>query len=121
MSNEQDRLAKKRFFALSAMRIVGALFIMAGFVLPVLFMLRPLIGGWDDLPWSQFVMRLDAAIAPTTFWAGLVKAPSRYSPTADVDAAVGRANVVLRLMREQGRISATQAARWCAAKQRRWC
>ena len=41
--------------------------------------------------------------------AGLVKAPSRYSPTADVDAAVGRANVVLRLMREQGRISATQA------------
>lgn len=33
MSNEQDRLAKKRFFALSAMRIVGALFIMAGFVL----------------------------------------------------------------------------------------
>jgi len=28
-----------------------------------------------DLPWSQFVMRLDAAIADTTFWAGLVKAP----------------------------------------------
>ena len=42
--------------------------------------------------------------------AGLVKAPSRYSPTADVDAAVGRANVVLRLMREQGMISASQAA-----------
>jgi phospholipid/cholesterol/gamma-HCH transport system permease protein len=28
-----------------------------------------------DLPWSQFVARLDDAIAPTTFWAGLVKAP----------------------------------------------
>ena len=42
--------------------------------------------------------------------AGLVKAPSRYSPTADIDAAVGRANVVLRLMREQGRISASEAA-----------
>ena len=41
--------------------------------------------------------------------AGLVKAPSRYSPTADVDAAVGRAQVVLRLMREQGRISASEA------------
>ncbi|WP_137919174.1 iron ABC transporter permease [Hydrogenophaga sp. 2FB] len=26
-----------------------------GFVLPVLFMLRPLIGGWDDLPWTSFV------------------------------------------------------------------
>ncbi len=37
--------------------------------------------------------------------AGLVKAPSRYSPTADVDAAVDRAQVVLRLMKEQGRIS----------------
>jgi phospholipid/cholesterol/gamma-HCH transport system permease protein len=28
-----------------------------------------------DLPWEQFVMRLDAAIATTTFWAGLIKAP----------------------------------------------
>jgi phospholipid/cholesterol/gamma-HCH transport system permease protein len=28
-----------------------------------------------DLPWSQFVMRLDSAISDTTFWAGLVKAP----------------------------------------------
>ena len=36
--------------------------------------------------------------------AGLVKAPSRYSPTADVDAAVNRAGVVLRLMKEQGMI-----------------
>ena len=36
--------------------------------------------------------------------AGLVKAPSRYSPTADVQAAVDRAQVVLRLMKEQQRI-----------------
>jgi phospholipid/cholesterol/gamma-HCH transport system permease protein len=28
-----------------------------------------------DLPWPQFFARLDDAIAPTTFWAGLVKAP----------------------------------------------
>jgi len=28
-----------------------------------------------DLPWSQFVMRLDSSIGDTTFWAGLVKAP----------------------------------------------
>jgi penicillin-binding protein 1A len=41
--------------------------------------------------------------------AGLVKAPSQYSPTADVQAAVDRAQVVLRLMREQGYISADQA------------
>lgn len=42
--------------------------------------------------------------------AGLVKAPSRYSPTADVDKAVARARTVLRLMREQGFISASQAS-----------
>jgi phospholipid/cholesterol/gamma-HCH transport system permease protein len=28
-----------------------------------------------DLPWPQFFARLDEAIGPTTFWAGLVKAP----------------------------------------------
>ena len=41
--------------------------------------------------------------------AGLVKAPSSYSPTADVDAAVGRARVVLQLMEEQGYISPSEA------------
>ena len=33
---------------------VCALPIAFGFVLPVLFMLRPLIGGWDELPWTAF-------------------------------------------------------------------
>ncbi len=28
-----------------------------------------------DLPFSQFVMRLDSAVGPTTFWAGMIKAP----------------------------------------------
>ncbi|MHA3841848.1 transglycosylase domain-containing protein [Sphingomonas aestuarii] len=42
--------------------------------------------------------------------AGLVKAPSRYSPTADAEAAVGRAGVVLELMRQQGRITAAEVA-----------
>jgi phospholipid/cholesterol/gamma-HCH transport system permease protein len=28
-----------------------------------------------DLPWPQFLTRLDSAIADTTFWAGLIKAP----------------------------------------------
>lgn len=42
--------------------------------------------------------------------AGLVKAPSNYSPTADADAAVGRAGVVLRTMVETGAITATEAA-----------
>jgi len=35
--------------------LVCAVPVLAGFVLPVLFMLRPLIGGWDELPWSAFV------------------------------------------------------------------
>src|SRR5690606_10907363 len=34
---------------------VCALPILFGFVLPLLFMLRPLIGGWDVLPWGMFV------------------------------------------------------------------
>jgi iron(III) transport system permease protein len=29
--------------------------VLFGFVLPVLFMLRPLIGGWEELPWRSFV------------------------------------------------------------------
>ncbi len=42
--------------------------------------------------------------------AGLVKAPSSYSPTADADAAIGRAGVVLDLMQENGVISASERA-----------
>jgi len=34
---------------------VCALPIVLGFVLPVLFMLRPLVGGWEALPWAMFV------------------------------------------------------------------
>lgn len=51
----------------------------------------------------------ELSVAEAAIIAGLVKAPSRYSPTADVQAAVSRANVVLRLMREQERISASEA------------
>ncbi len=47
----------------------------------------------------------ELSTAEAAIIAGLVKAPSRYSPTADVDAAVGRASVVLRLMKEQGMIA----------------
>ncbi len=42
--------------------------------------------------------------------AGLVKAPSNYSPTADAKAAIGRARVVLNSMAEAGKITAAQAA-----------
>ncbi|MEO5937653.1 MAG: transglycosylase domain-containing protein, partial [Sphingomonas sp.] len=42
--------------------------------------------------------------------AGLVKAPSHYSPTADAEAAVGRAGVVIGLMKETGKITAAEAA-----------
>ena len=46
----------------------------------------------------------ELSTAEAAIIAGLVKAPSRYSPTADVQAAVDRAQVVLRLMKEQDRI-----------------
>ncbi|MEE4201665.1 transglycosylase domain-containing protein [Erythrobacter sp.] len=52
----------------------------------------------------------ELSVAEAAIIAGLVKAPSRYSPTADVEAAVNRARVVLRLMREQGYITARQAS-----------
>jgi penicillin-binding protein 1A len=42
--------------------------------------------------------------------AGLVKAPSNYSPTADAEAARGRAGVVIQSMREYGFITPTEAA-----------
>jgi penicillin-binding protein 1A len=42
--------------------------------------------------------------------AGLVKAPSRYSPTADAEAAIGRASVVLDVMVETGALTAAEAA-----------
>jgi penicillin-binding protein 1A len=41
--------------------------------------------------------------------AGLVKAPSNYSPTADAQAAIGRATVVLQTMVDTGHISESQA------------
>lgn len=41
--------------------------------------------------------------------AGLVKAPSHYSPTADAAAAVGRAKVVLDVMVDAGAISQSEA------------
>ena len=52
----------------------------------------------------------ELTVAEAAIIAGLVKAPSRYSPTADVQAAVDRAQVVLRLMKEQGYITAAQAS-----------
>ena len=51
----------------------------------------------------------ELSVGEAAIIAGLVKAPSHYSPTADADAAVERAQVVLRLMREQGYITADQA------------
>lgn len=42
--------------------------------------------------------------------AGLVKAPSRYSPTADLDAAISRGKVVLEVMQANGMISPGEAA-----------
>ncbi len=42
--------------------------------------------------------------------AGLVKAPSHYSPTADAQAAVDRAKVVLGLMQENGAVGPADAA-----------
>ncbi len=57
-----------------------------------------------DHPAKQLSLEESAIIA------GLVKAPSNYSPTADAQAALGRAKVVLDVMADAGAISAAQAA-----------
>jgi penicillin-binding protein 1A len=49
------------------------------------------------------------SLAEAAVIAGLVKAPSHYSPSADAQAAVDRASVVLELMAETGKISRAQA------------
>ena len=50
------------------------------------------------------------SLAEAAVIAGLVKAPSNYSPTADADAAVGRAGVVLQTMVAAGAITPAEAA-----------
>ena len=50
------------------------------------------------------------SLAEAAIIAGLVKAPSNYSPSADPVAAVDRARVVIDVMRDAGAISADEAA-----------
>jgi penicillin-binding protein 1A len=49
------------------------------------------------------------SLAEAAIIAGLVKAPSNYSPTADAKAAVERAQVVLGVMEKNGTISPSEA------------
>lgn len=58
----------------------------------------------------------ELTLAEAAIIAGLVKAPSRYSPTADAKAAIGRAGVVLEVMQDAGMITAEQAAKVKPAK-----
>lgn len=51
----------------------------------------------------------ELSTAEAAIIAGLVKAPSNYSPTADVEAAIGRGRVVLSLMAREGVITQSEA------------
>ena len=48
------------------------------------------------------------SLAEAAIIAGLVKAPSNYSPTADAKAAIGRAGVVLAAMQSAGVVTAAE-------------
>ena len=50
------------------------------------------------------------SLAEAAIIAGMVKAPSRYSPTADAQAALDRATVVVAVMQDAGMITAEEAA-----------
>ncbi|MCZ8170196.1 MAG: PBP1A family penicillin-binding protein [Brevundimonas sp.] len=52
----------------------------------------------------------EISLPEATIIAGLVKAPSNYSPTADAKAAVGRARVVLDVMERNGAVTPAEAA-----------
>lgn len=52
----------------------------------------------------------ELSLAEAAIIAGLVKAPSRYSPTADAQAALDRAGVVVEVMQDAGMITAAEAA-----------
>ena len=58
----------------------------------------------------------ELTLAESAIIAGLVKAPSHYSPTADAQAAIGRAGVVIEVMQDAGMITAEQAAEVKPAK-----
>ena len=53
---------------------------------------------------SSAIPARELALEEAAIIAGLVKAPSRYSPTADVQAAVSRANVVVAQMVKYGEL-----------------
>ena len=57
----------------------------------------------------------DLALGEAAIIAGLVKAPSNYSPTADVEAARSRSEVVLQTMVQNGFVTAERAAQVDAA------
>ena len=46
--------------------------------------------------------------AEAAMLAGLLRAPSRYAPTNDLEAAQGRAGVIVRLMEQEGYLTAAQ-------------
>src|SRR5207237_6740094 len=50
------------------------------------------------------------SLAEAAIVAGLVKAPSHYSPSADAEAAIDRAGVVLEVMQDAGAVTPSQAA-----------
>lgn len=52
----------------------------------------------------------DVSVAQSAMLAGLLKAPSYFAPTNSLQRAQDRANVILGLMREQGRITEEQFA-----------
>ena len=60
-------------------------------------------------PRSSSAMARPSEPGEAAIIAGLVKAPSHYSPTADAQAALGRATVVLDTMVETGEISRVEA------------
>ena len=58
---------------------------------------------------GEFEFRHNRRHRPSAMLAGLLKAPSRYSPTNDLASAQNRAAVIVGLMQDQGYITLAEA------------
>jgi len=67
--------------------------------------------GVDAAAWRYFRKSARSlTLAESAMLAGLIRAPSRYSPVRDLETAQARASMVLALMKEEGFISESDAA-----------
>lgn len=78
--------------------VVCGLPVLFGFLLPLAFMLRPLVGGWDDLPWRDFLFWARNSLGLAGLSAGLATAVALALGFAERQRAGGLTTAVVRVV-----------------------